>query len=511
MFLAFAAILIDLSMAQVFTLQVDQLEQTKSDHWTTYAYPKPDNPDDHLWAFTVDPLGRVWVGSGNNGLSMLNPDGTWKTYTTKNSELASNGITALASDETGNIAIGSREGISMLSPDETWVSFTGSELPPELSKFTFPFSMAIDGQAQIWAGGVSYPNELYMLPGDGNWLTYVLPDSYNIEVKALAVDQQNRVWAGGLWTGLHMLDNEGNWTTIPISDPNGDDRPVSVLDLAIDKQGRVWVAGWLSGLLAVNPDKTWTSYISYKSADTEVKFINVDYVAIDGRENVWIVNTSTFDESGSTYISELTPDGHWNTYSPRFSGLPDDKIIGLGIDNQDRVWIGHYNGVTVFDRPSVPEPQVEPSEKINSQYANITKARVIALGLVMVMVISFLYARAIINFSALILFIKGFFGWFILNTILYLFQSAFNVLASNLCNDTAALGCVIVILIGITIFVFTVNIGIALFLFRKNLWAGFWGFVTAFVINAIILFMLGQLGLGIVNLVFYYILTPFFL
>lgn len=65
-------------------------------------------------ALVADAKNRLWVGTYSKGLAMY--DGkSWKTYTIKNSGLASNDVTSLAIDSAGRIWVATDWGISILS------------------------------------------------------------------------------------------------------------------------------------------------------------------------------------------------------------------------------------------------------------------------------------------------------------------------------------------------------------------------------------------------------------
>jgi hypothetical protein len=64
----------------------------------------------------IDDEGRVWVGSrrrqDKGSLSVLAPDGSWTTYTSKTSGLESDKIEALAVDNVGHIWVGTDDYLS---------------------------------------------------------------------------------------------------------------------------------------------------------------------------------------------------------------------------------------------------------------------------------------------------------------------------------------------------------------------------------------------------------------
>jgi len=57
----------------------------------------------------TDEQGRVWVGT-RGGLSVLDPDGSWTTYSTANSGLANDRVNAIAIDGQGRVWVSTNVG-----------------------------------------------------------------------------------------------------------------------------------------------------------------------------------------------------------------------------------------------------------------------------------------------------------------------------------------------------------------------------------------------------------------
>jgi ligand-binding sensor domain-containing protein len=79
--------------------------------WTSYTVPNIHiSNGDILTAVIADAKGNVWVGTKGYGLKRLN-GGVWKDFTTANSHLLSNTITALSIDKNGNLWIATDAGV----------------------------------------------------------------------------------------------------------------------------------------------------------------------------------------------------------------------------------------------------------------------------------------------------------------------------------------------------------------------------------------------------------------
>ena len=79
--------------------------------------------DSSIWALAFDEKDNPWIGT-DEGLSTMDADGKWTTYTTTNSGLNSELVQALLFDEKGNLWVGGDGGLSMLAPDGKWTTYT---------------------------------------------------------------------------------------------------------------------------------------------------------------------------------------------------------------------------------------------------------------------------------------------------------------------------------------------------------------------------------------------------
>lgn len=72
-------------------------------------------------AMVTDARNRLWIGMYSKGLAVYNGKG-WQTYTLKNSGIASNDVTSLATDASGRLWIGTDWGISILTGSK-WTTY----------------------------------------------------------------------------------------------------------------------------------------------------------------------------------------------------------------------------------------------------------------------------------------------------------------------------------------------------------------------------------------------------
>ena len=107
------------------------------------------------------------------------------------------------------------------------------------------------------------------------------------------------------------------------------------MTVAVDKLGNKWI-GMYSGDLVKFDGINWTTFETPKP-DFEIMDI-----VVDSNNIVWI---------GSWYGGLLKFDGaNWSIYNESNSGLPNNYVWCLGLDNENNIWIGMTGNLAKFDR-----------------------------------------------------------------------------------------------------------------------------------------------------------------
>jgi ligand-binding sensor domain-containing protein len=178
----------------------------KNGHWQTYSMASTNGglPDDRVWKLAPGADGALWIGTAG-GLARLDKAGRWQTYSKANTNggLPADPVRALALGADGALWIGTGGvirpggGLTRLNNDGRWQTYTTAStnggLPTNRVNAMVPAS---DGALWIGTGG----GGLARLGNDGRWQTYSqistdggLPDD---DVRALMAGTD-----GGLWIG----------------------------------------------------------------------------------------------------------------------------------------------------------------------------------------------------------------------------------------------------------------------------------------------------------------------
>lgn len=382
--------------------------------WKVYrTWEKGNLVSNRVTALALAPDGSLWVGTRGSGVSVYR-NGTWTHYTKENSPLASNLVRAIAVDPTdGSIWIGTAEyvengqyvggGINHFK-DGQWVALyttANSDLPRNAIT-----ALAVNADGLVWIGVGNYRDS------SGSGLAVFDPalnhwELYDVErgmpsnlVTGMAFDIPNdRVWvvtapySYGNPTGGGVVKFEhGQLTTtytaenseIPTwsgSDVTGDFRVV-----AVDGNGTPWVGTYTT---PYNLVEAWP-YVDATIAHLE----NGGWVADTFPEQGYI-SALAFDPDGRLWagISHVSLDGGhkelagvdhatrgglrvrfgttWAEATEANSPLASNDIQALVIaPNEGDVWIGTYDaGISQLEgayagQAPTPTPTVTPTATV---------------------------------------------------------------------------------------------------------------------------------------------------
>ena len=307
--------------------------------------------------------GDVWVGTVNDGVFVVAPDGS-ERHVNRVNGLGSDLVSSITEDREGNIWIGTDGGgllmlrrrmLFMVSPPDHWQN-----------RAVLSVSPARDGG--LWVGtegaGVYHWNngEFKQLPGPASPLA--------ADIRTTLQDRSGRLWAGTQGAGL-LTAHKGLLTTVRA--------PVAIRPLLYalfqDQAGVIWM-GTQDGLIRF--DGTNWSVLGQQLYRCEVRCIDqtpdgaiwigmrgggiaryqngqfTQYLRQQGLsyEYIWCLFA---DRDGTLWIG--TPgaglircrQGVFTAFTER-DGLPSDFICNIQSDDAGHLWIGSYAGIFEVDK-----------------------------------------------------------------------------------------------------------------------------------------------------------------
>ncbi len=350
--------------------QATNLPQTQPGTWKTYT-TSDGLASNFVLSIAVDG-DNIWFGT-NNGVSVFDiEEGTWTTYGTADG-LVEKHVNAIAIDTEGNKWFGTQGGVSKLDDggtphnksDDTWTEpYTSSNSGLVFNNIS---AVAVDQAGNIWFGtklAYAYGYGVSRFDGVSSWTTYDknsgLPDN---AINAIAADDSGNVWVGTVWGGVSKFDGS-NWTTYNTS--NSGLASNYVRSIAIASDGVKWFGGcigeeWSAGELfrcdaaAVSRfDDGWANYI----APSGLTGYQVTAIGIDWRGHKWF---------GTKLNWVIEFDGtNWMIWDDSNSGLQSNNITAIATDNKWNIWFATYGGgVTRYGLP-VPTPTPTPTSTSTS-------------------------------------------------------------------------------------------------------------------------------------------------
>jgi hypothetical protein len=341
----FGAIVALGTLIAVTYVQLQYAQQMKD--WTHYLTRNSNLPSDTVRALAKDRDGWVWAGTERG--AALFKDGDWTVYTAATSGLVNDSVRAVAVDDAGRVWFGTDRGVSVMDGSE-WQSYTtqnsGLINDQVLCIAPMPASHAGNAPGPIWFGtenGVSY------LDG-GQWTNYT-PDKSGLpgaRVLSIAVDAHGRTWFG-TWGGLAVFDGR-TWTAYTTR--NSGLAFDTVSSLVIDSDGQIW-CGTLDGV-SVFDGRSWRTH---SILNMKLRFNTATAMAIDRQGRIWVGADLPVGPIGAAAMF----DGEkWHDYSQYFSGSRHAPVRSIAVDRENRIWFGTLlEGISVYESFKVTEDTTE--------------------------------------------------------------------------------------------------------------------------------------------------------
>ncbi|MBK8806648.1 MAG: hypothetical protein IPO21_08385 [Bacteroidales bacterium] len=148
--------------------------------------------------------------------------------------------------------------------------------------------------------------------------------------------------------GLFKFDKNTN-SYIQITDYNnalGKIKSNKIRAIYIDQQNNLWLGHYQSGISYVNMEYRGFKSIKYNPDKlNSLDFPLISSIYVDSIKNMWI----GCDGGGLRKIEAHS--GIIKSFTKENGGLPDNAVINLTNDSEDRLWVGMYRGgLTYFDK-----------------------------------------------------------------------------------------------------------------------------------------------------------------
>ncbi|HVR81769.1 MAG TPA: two-component regulator propeller domain-containing protein [Luteimonas sp.] len=336
--------------------------------------------DNLVWAVHVDARNRVWIGTSNAGLAMLDPERkTFRYYDRAHSGIGSNNIWSIASTRDGDLWFGTEDGgLHRLAPDGTITRF----MPRAGDTRSLPdasvgqLAVASDGTLWIgtkngvarWTGhdfarlplsalnspavnGLTVEDDGTLWIGTPRGVSVRRPDgsmslapwgSYGKTLFHVLLRDRNHTYWFDTVDGLGRY-SEGEVRNVPLYSPTAHGMAKPSWTAAYqDKEGGLWFASSDSGLLYLQSNWHQFSILSRQLDDPDSPAnAYVHAIAPSASGSMWLVG------SGGV-LDLLDPETGSIQHRLRDAGA-GYMPMGVHEDRRGKVWISYYDGIARLD------------------------------------------------------------------------------------------------------------------------------------------------------------------
>lgn len=314
--------------------------RTPDGSWQLFTTDNSDLPADDVSALWRDAeTGVLWIGTQEGGLARLNEDASWHRFNTENAGFPGNSVSALIQNPDGRLWIGFNgwdgDGLRVRESDYDWYDVNEDEMDLPDNGVS---ALTADADGNLWIGG---GKGVTRFGNDGTITVFTnaegVPDN---DVLALATDSNGIPWVG---SGTHepAMYSAQRKLWLPESVPGYSPESAKITALAADEAGGLWL-----GLFEA---ENLLGRLVYRAGDgnyqemplTSGQFAYIDaLVAGTGAGEVWVGTNSAGEESLRGGLFHRGADGTWRVERSDNSNLPDDEIRALALDANGGLWVG---------------------------------------------------------------------------------------------------------------------------------------------------------------------------
>lgn len=304
------------------------LLSVKAQEWTVYTTANSLLPSNHIQAIAIQKNGIKWVGTPG-GLARFDGQ-AWVNYNTTNSKLPSSNITAIAAGKMNDIWIGTNSGLVYFN-GTAWIVYTTQN--SALSRNTIS-KLFWDGNSEtLWVA-----TEIGLAKFDGTtWVNLEVSNPYFADelILSIEVDKKGFLWIGTFdhfqFQGRLWQFNGSTWRRTKLEDHGlSSSFPTAMV---ADEQNILWltIKGTMGGFLVSISNDRWDIVDKQSLPCLE-----------GGISAIVLQGTQKWMGTGAGLLGYK--DTACRSYTSRNSGLPDNLVSCIAIDEKGNKWMGTISG-----------------------------------------------------------------------------------------------------------------------------------------------------------------------
>ena len=304
-------------------------------------------------AVLQDREGSVWIGLLGSGLARWLGYNEWQSWTTSEG-LSRASIWSVTRDAAGRVWVGTQFGLNLAAntsgsaPAGNRTANPAPYQPPirwrpmPLPGLEMVRTLAPNPDGSLWVGGE--PGGLRLLnPATAQVRVFETEAGVPAEgIRSVLVDRDQRVWVAaqaGLYRSTRPIRFQGpaRFEKQAVSKTGGE----AFVKVIQDRQGGIWAASD-HGVFGQGSNGSWNSYTEHDGLQSNL----VVHLAEDADGSIWIGYRDAYGITRLTFHQErVARVAHYTVAG----GLRSDKVLFLGFDKRNNLWVGTDRGTDQFD------------------------------------------------------------------------------------------------------------------------------------------------------------------
>jgi signal transduction histidine kinase/ligand-binding sensor domain-containing protein len=289
----------------------------------------------------------IWIGLQSNGLVSINVAQEQNTLrTTQNSNLISDQIFVLSTDENNNLLIGTDGGGFSILSAETGKISTYLNIEGDVNSLSSNVIRSITNtEHYIFLG--TYKGGLNVLNKYSKQFTtlkrnYAMSNSLSANsIKCFEEEEDGGFWIGSDGGGIDFLSKQGVITNV--TSINNSLQTNKIICLEKDSNGTLWIGDFNTGLFSYADGvlKRMNDYPRYNNIIGQ----NIWDVESDSNDNLWVGTNQGlyyyhYDKDSFVHVPSIHHDGH---------DFQRQEIRVIKKDSEKGIWVGSIGGLYHYD------------------------------------------------------------------------------------------------------------------------------------------------------------------
>lgn len=232
--------------------------------------------------------------------------------------------------------------------------------------YTLVSSSTFDENGNLWVANGWQANRLKKYSASGTWTSYNLGSimtSTSFGLNKIIIDKSGNKWIGSRRNGaLVISENGSSMISLTTNSSKGDIPDLNVRALAVDKNNKVWI-GTRAGLVVFNSSANIFNTEVYTANPVVIAFgqddgfgeallgnQNINTICVDGADNKWFGT-----DSGGILFTNPSGQETLLQFDKTNSPLPSNRIMKIQFDEQTgKVFFATDKGIVAYNSNVAP-------------------------------------------------------------------------------------------------------------------------------------------------------------